>query len=126
MSNTETTQRKGARSFKELSPNILTQLNKGEIPSANLVEWLAIDQKLLLQNVLQQYQRTNYLMPILNQINALKKVTVNTINETIGTTLLTQSIENQDRIFLSYLTIHLQMPFDVGQAMPLARTKALV
>jgi 3-methyladenine DNA glycosylase AlkC len=106
MNKTETTKRKGARSFKELSPNILNQLNKGEIPSANLVEWLAIDQKILLQNVLQQYQRTDYLMPILNQINALKKVTVNTINETIGEALLTQISENQDEAFLNHLATH--------------------
>ncbi len=98
--------RKGAKSFKDLSTNILDQLNKGEIASANLVEWLAIDQKILLQNVLQQYQRTDYLIPILNNIDALKKVTVNTINETIGETLLVQCTKNQDTILINHLATH--------------------
>lgn len=32
--------RKGARSTKYIPTNILVQLNRGEIETANLVEWL--------------------------------------------------------------------------------------
>ena len=40
--------RKGAKSIKDIPKDILEQLNRGEIETANLVEWLAINQRLLL------------------------------------------------------------------------------
>ena len=46
--------RKGAPRISEIPPGILAQLNRGEIATANLVEWLAIDQTQLLQIVLPQ------------------------------------------------------------------------
>jgi hypothetical protein len=42
--------RKGARSIKAIAPEILRQLNLGEIESANLVKALAIDFDLLLKS----------------------------------------------------------------------------
>lgn len=79
--------RKGSRSAKDIPKEILEQLNRGEIETVNLVEWLAVDQRLLLENSLKQFNRTQYLQPILNDIENLKKQTVNTINEAIGTGL---------------------------------------
>ena len=40
--------RKGSRSTKDISKEILEQLNHGEIETANLVEWLAFEQRLLI------------------------------------------------------------------------------
>ncbi|MCD0475539.1 DNA alkylation repair protein [Flavobacterium sp. EDS] len=92
--------RKGSRSTKDIPVDILDKLNKGEIETANLVEWLAIDQKLLLKNVLQQANRSKYLEPIITNIEALKKQTVNTINETIGTSLFRLAkLENDSELF---------------------------
>lgn len=100
------TERKGARSTKDIPENILAQLNRGEIETANLVEWLAVDQRFLLENLLVEHQRTDYLKPMLSKIDQLKKQTVNTINEAIGTGLFEQSIKNNDSDFLTVVSKH--------------------
>lgn len=98
--------RKGARSTKDIPTEILAQLNRGEIETANLVEWLAVDQRLLLENLLTENQRTDYLKPVLFKIDQLKKKTVNTINEAIGTGLFEQVIKNKDSDFLTIISNH--------------------
>lgn len=98
--------RKGARSKKDISPEILIQLNNGKIETANLVEWLVVDQRLLLENLLKENQRIDYLEPILNKIDQLKKQTVNTINEAIGTGIYDQITKHSDLDFLSILSNH--------------------
>jgi hypothetical protein len=45
------TKRKGTRSIKDIPKDILEQLNRGEIETANLVEWLAIDGRVLLETL---------------------------------------------------------------------------
>jgi 3-methyladenine DNA glycosylase AlkC len=98
--------RKGARSIKDIPPDILVQLNTGKIESANLVEWLAIDQKKLLENVLSEWKKTAYLQPILSDINNLKKPTITTINEAIGVGLFKQMTAHQDTDLLSKMSQH--------------------
>ncbi|HAO08342.1 MAG TPA: DNA alkylation repair protein [Chryseobacterium sp.] len=98
--------RKGARSTKDIPAEILARLNCGEIETANLVEWLAVDQCLLLKNLLTENQRTDYLKPILHKIDQLKKQTVNTINEAIGTGIFEQAIQHNDSDFLTVLPNH--------------------
>lgn len=98
--------RKGARSTKDLSAEILDQLNKGEIETVNLTEWLAVNQTILLENLLRDNNRLQYLKPILAEVNKLKKQTTNTLNETIGLTLLNECFENNDRQFLKEISSH--------------------
>ncbi len=98
--------RKGARSLKDIPAEILVQLNEGKIESANLVEWLAVDQRLLLENLLKQHSRLDYLSPVLNEIDHLRKQTVNTVNEAIGGHLLLLATENNDLDFLQSLSVH--------------------
>jgi 3-methyladenine DNA glycosylase AlkC len=100
------TKRKGSRSVKDIPVNILQQLNAGEIESANLVEWLAIDQKLLVENVLTHLKRKKYVQPLLAAINDLKKQTVTTVNEAIGLLLLNCIKENKDTELLDKLIVH--------------------
>ncbi|MGV4413430.1 DNA alkylation repair protein [Chryseobacterium sp. T1] len=100
------TKRKGSKSTKDIPKDILDQMNLGLIETANLVEWLAVDQRLLLENLLLQTDRAIYLAPILSAIDNLKKQTVNTINEAIGTGLFEQSIKNNDAQILSIISTH--------------------
>jgi 3-methyladenine DNA glycosylase AlkC len=100
------TKRKGARSIKDIPPDILMQLNTGKIESANLVEWLAIDQKILLENVLSEWGKTAYLQPILLDINNLKKPTITTINEAIGVGLFKQMTAHNDTDLLPKMSQH--------------------
>ncbi|PQA95590.1 DNA alkylation repair protein [Chryseobacterium shigense] len=101
-----TEKRKGARSIKDIPNEILEKLNRGEIESVNLTEWLAVDQRRLLENLLQQNHRTEYLKPIVENVDQLKKQTVNTINETIGIGLLSLASKNSDDEFLLKLSAH--------------------
>ncbi|PXV69228.1 3-methyladenine DNA glycosylase AlkC [Dysgonomonas alginatilytica] len=98
--------RKGARSLNDLSQEILDQLNNGTIESANLTEWLAVDQTLLLQHLLQNNNRIHYLEPILLEIAKLKKQTTNTQNETIGIGLLNETSKKKDSQFLMDISSH--------------------
>ena len=102
----EEVKRKGSKSTKDIPKEILEQLNNGQIETANLVEWLAVDQRLLLENLLKQTNRTKYLKPILADIENLKKQTVNTINEAIGTGFFEQSIKNDDTEILTIISTH--------------------
>lgn len=98
--------RKGARSTKDIPQDILDQLNQGEIETANLTEWLAVDQKMLLENVLKQNNRVDYLKGISEHVNRLKKQTVNTINEAIGTEIFNLVLKNKDKEFLTVISRH--------------------
>jgi len=100
------TKRKGAKSIKDIPKDILEQLNHGEIETANLVEWLAVDQRILLENLLEQHDRKKYLKPILTHIDGLKKQTVNTINEAIGTGLFEQTAIHNDSDSFPIISTH--------------------
>jgi 3-methyladenine DNA glycosylase AlkC len=102
--------RKGSKSTKDIPIAILQQLNNGQIETANLVEWLAVDQKILLENLLKSLGKINYLKPIQLKINGLKKQTVNTINEAIGSGILQQSQNHNDNEILKTISSH---PSDV-------------
>jgi 3-methyladenine DNA glycosylase AlkC len=101
-----TEKRKGARSIKDIPADILKQLNQGDIESVNLIEWLAVDQTLLLENFLSQHNRKEYLEPVLEDLRNLKKQTVNTINEAIGVGIFNQTLKNNDEEFLAVVSGH--------------------
>lgn len=98
--------RKGSRSIKDIPSAILTQLNSGQLETANLIEWLAIDQKLLLENLLKSLGREAYIQPILAGIGRLKKQTVNTVNAAIGESILVLATTQQDAELLSHIAKH--------------------
>lgn len=98
--------RKGARSIKEIPADILQQLNTGLLETANLVEWLAVDQQSLLKSLLRENGRMDYLQPVLDKIGQLDKQTVNTINEAIGTGLFELSRANNDKALFKIMATH--------------------
>ena len=101
--NLATIKRTGARTKKDIPDNILTQLNAGEIECANVVEWSAVNRRCLLENVLKQHDRTDYLHPVLEHIDNLEKQTMNTVGEAIGVGLLHQMKIHNDNDFLQML-----------------------
>lgn len=79
--------RKGAKSIKEIPAAVLHALNKGEIETANLVEWLAIDQLELARNVFSDGGMTATFDEVRQRVSGLEKQSVNTISAAIGATL---------------------------------------
>ena len=49
--------RKGARSLKDLNPEVIEYLNQGLVETKNLMEWLATDQLQLLKLVLKEINK---------------------------------------------------------------------
>jgi 3-methyladenine DNA glycosylase AlkC len=98
--------RKGARSTKDIPVEIMHQLNHGKIETANLVEWLAVDQRVLLKYLLQELNRYQYYDSIIYDIDTLKKQTVNTVNEAIGVGLFKNIQSNSDQEIFSKLANH--------------------
>ncbi|MDR0364884.1 MAG: DNA alkylation repair protein [Bacteroidales bacterium] len=98
--------RKGAKSIKDIPKDILEQLNRGEIETVNLMEWLAIDRKVLLENLLAQHGRKKYLKPVLEQIDRLEKQTAITVSMAVVTGLSEQITIYKDREFLRTISTH--------------------
>lgn len=98
--------RKGARSIKQIPDDILADLNFGKIPSANLVEWLAIDQLQLLKNVLETAERASYFNVLKNRVEALPKKSILTVNQEIGAGLFAVISEQNDDFLWNFLSNH--------------------
>ena len=86
--------RKGARSLKDLDPEVIHYLNEGKIPTKNLMEWLAADQLILLKNVLEKMEKMDWFSSFETAVLAQKKRTANSDVKVIGETfgLLTSDI----------------------------------
>lgn len=98
--------RKGARSIKDIPEETLNQLNSGEIETANLVEWLGTDSKVLLQNLLIKNNREMYFEDIAKNIDDLKKNTAITRNNCIGEGLFNKITKYNDTEFLKIISTH--------------------
>ena len=79
-------ERKGARSLKDLNPEVITYLSKGLIETKNLMEWLATDQLQLLQLVLIDIGKEDWFSMFEVAINNQKKPTANSNTKIIGET----------------------------------------
>jgi len=98
--------RKGSRTIKDIPAAILEQLNQGKIETANLVEWLAIDMVILLENLLKQANKLQYFDLVIKQLEAIKKPTITLKNATIGQTLLAQATDANDLDLFPFLSQH--------------------
>lgn len=98
--------RKGSKNTASIPPSVLDQLNRGEIESANLVEWLAIDGRFLLETVLRQQNKLGYLAPTLAALDAVNKPTITSKNAAIGQSLITQATAAEDEELFTFLSQH--------------------
>ncbi len=78
--------RKGARSFKDLNPEVIEYLNAGKIQTANLMEWLATDQLILLKNVLAEMNKMDWFEEFESPVLMQKKRSANSDVKIIGQT----------------------------------------
>ncbi len=79
-------ERKGARSLKDLNPEVIDYLSKGLIETKNLMEWLATDQLYLLKLVLADIGKEDWFSMFEVAINNQKKPTANSNTKIIGET----------------------------------------
>ena len=76
--------RKGARKAADIPPDVLTLLEKGLIETANLTEWLAVDQLALLRVLVSEINLIHHLDAIETRVSAQKKPTSNNNTKVIG------------------------------------------
>ncbi|MCK8520038.1 DNA alkylation repair protein [Aquimarina sp. D1M17] len=95
--------RKGPRSLKDLDQEVLNYLNKGQIETANLMEWLAVDQLLLLKEILKHLGKTDWYDSFYEAVSSQKKPSANSNTKVIGTTFLELT---NDQGILDYLATH--------------------
>ncbi|WP_170836980.1 DNA alkylation repair protein [Aquimarina amphilecti] len=95
--------RKGPRSAKDLNPEVLEYLNGGLIETANLMEWLAVDQLKLLKLVLDDLGKSNWYDNFYEVVSNQKKPSANTNTKIIGTTFA--QLTNDSKV-ISYLSNH--------------------
>ncbi len=95
--------RKGARSFKDLNPEVIEYLNRGEIETANLIEWLAVDQLKLLKKILNDIDKSEWYDSFYEAISSQKKPSANANTKVIGTMFM-QLTTNQE--ILNHLSDH--------------------
>ncbi|WP_109438622.1 MULTISPECIES: DNA alkylation repair protein [Aquimarina] len=95
--------RKGARSLKDLDPEVIEYLNKGLIETANLMEWLAVDQLVLLKGILDTLGKPEWYDSFYQAVSAQKKPSANANTKIIGVTFLQLT---NDQNILAYLSKH--------------------
>ncbi|MGF1581198.1 MAG: DNA alkylation repair protein [Gemmataceae bacterium] len=81
------THRKGAVRIADIPPEILESLNRGEIETANLPEWLAVDQLKVAENVLPSLGMEAALPKLKEVVAELAKKTQPKVLDAIGTAL---------------------------------------
>jgi len=78
--------RKGARSLKDINPEVIEFLNAGKVETKNLMEWLATDQLALLKRVLSEIDKLEWYVSFETPVNQQKKRTANSDVKIIGQT----------------------------------------
>lgn len=96
--------RKGARSFKDLDDEVISYLNKGLIQTANLMEWLTVDQLTLLKKILDDIKKPDWYDNFYEAVSAQKKPSANANTKVIGTTFLELT---NDQSIVDYLSNHI-------------------
>lgn len=88
MTREQITNRKGARKIEEVPAEVLGLLNRGEIETVNLTEWLAIDHIQLIQHVFPRLGISEQIVEFLaEKVAVQKKPTAMTNTKLIGSSL---------------------------------------
>ncbi|GAB5523223.1 MAG: HEAT repeat domain-containing protein [Roseivirga sp.] len=98
--------RKGARSPKEVPADVLNLLNSGLIPTVNLSEWLAVDQRTLLKQVLSATGQETLITEFIDTIDGLKKQTATQIIRTVGQLILDSELIEDKPALISAFSSH--------------------
>lgn len=78
--------RKGVRKAEDIPTEVLQLLNTGQLETANLTEWLAVDQLKLLELILNDMGKGNDFNSFAEPIRVQKKPTANSNTKLIGQT----------------------------------------
>ena len=98
--------RVGARSVAQIPTDLLEQINRGETETANLTEWLAVDQVALLEHQLHLLGRSDYLPELLAQIRTQRKPSTHSTCSVIGRSLGQLTRQQGDQALLQELAAH--------------------
>lgn len=79
--------RKGARKVQDIPKKVILLLNKGEIETVNLTEWLAINQIELIRNTFPNIGLSEHIDNLQNNIEQLKKPSTMSSIKSVGETL---------------------------------------
>jgi 3-methyladenine DNA glycosylase AlkC len=99
--------RKGARRRSEVPEEVIALLNAGKIETINLVEWLVVDQRILLGHLLDEIDRKEWRAKLEQGIQSLKEPSHTRINAVVSKGLieLLWDEPEQEKIF-QYLAGH--------------------
>ncbi|MDH7446465.1 DNA alkylation repair protein [Aquimarina sp. 2201CG14-23] len=95
--------RKGPRSTKDLNPEVIKYLNQGLIQTANLMEWLAVDQLILLEQILDTIGKSEWYDNFYEAVSNQKKPSANSNAKVIGMTFTQLT---NDQTIIDYLSNH--------------------
>lgn len=98
--------RKGARSFRTIPPEVREGLDCGEIESASLAEFLAVDRLRLFERVLTACGRAAWFHAVAARTAALRKPSFKTIHEAVAAALAERIAAAGDAAVLSFLARH--------------------
>lgn len=76
--------RKGARKAEDIPAEVVKLLNAGLIETANLTEWLAANQLVILKTVLRDLDKSNWYKQFETAVNSQKKISANNNTKVIG------------------------------------------
>ena len=77
-------ERKGVRKAEDIPPKTMELLNAGAIETANLTEWLAVDQLQILKTVLKKLKKESLYSEFEEAVNSQKKISANNNTRVIG------------------------------------------
>jgi len=78
-------QRKGARKLDEIPDEVVILLQKGQLETVNLTEWLAVDHIVLLQNVLYELGLQQESEPMIQRLNLMNEKKIMRIIPAVAT-----------------------------------------